>query len=412
MLTFSAPAICSSSGKAASTAPQPGHTRKLTGTVRITRDVVKTQEKDDSEKRGPNGEVFTLGRGSADNSSKSSPAASSPPIYVYDTPGVMVPFLGHGRAGAEKGVKLAVAAGIKSSLFDVQGLADYLLYRLNLKHAWQLKKWMRHAQDITHIGGQPSVVPRPTYLTHLPMPSKVDLHATNEIEQLLQWASEKAPGTMLKGGERDWDATAEFILQRWREGKLGPGELDLGIDEVQGGAAIQASPGWGPSHIDGEGLHDRIDRMVREHFEGVQEARDAGVNDPAWKRQRNIAQEAEESLEDVNGLQNDRDRNHDQDEDDQSLPESTTHFAAPSATPSSHSPRQRHALLSTNQMRKRAKIDLDRERRERLRERGLVSDDTKQDAVRRARELHKRWLVRTGKLKVKGGPLRKLRARK
>ncbi len=31
-----------------------------------------------------------------------------PSIYVYDTPGVMVPFLGHGEDGAERGLKLAL----------------------------------------------------------------------------------------------------------------------------------------------------------------------------------------------------------------------------------------------------------------------------------------------------------------
>lgn len=31
-----------------------------------------------------------------------------PNIYVYDTPGVMVPFLGHGQDGAERGLKLAL----------------------------------------------------------------------------------------------------------------------------------------------------------------------------------------------------------------------------------------------------------------------------------------------------------------
>jgi mitochondrial GTPase 1 len=30
------------------------------------------------------------------------------PVYAYDSPGVMLPFLGHGDRGAERGVKLAL----------------------------------------------------------------------------------------------------------------------------------------------------------------------------------------------------------------------------------------------------------------------------------------------------------------
>ena len=62
----------------------------------------------------------------------------------------MLPFLGRGDRGAERGVKLALigkiclitrvlladiyftAAGIKESLYDVEGLVAYLLYRLNV----------------------------------------------------------------------------------------------------------------------------------------------------------------------------------------------------------------------------------------------------------------------------------------
>jgi len=31
-----------------------------------------------------------------------------PHVYVYDTPGVMVPYLGKGKEGAERGMKLAL----------------------------------------------------------------------------------------------------------------------------------------------------------------------------------------------------------------------------------------------------------------------------------------------------------------
>lgn len=56
-------------GKAFTTGAEPGVTRRLTGTVRIY---------------------------------------EKPPIYVFDTPGVMVPYLGHSAAGAERGLKLSL----------------------------------------------------------------------------------------------------------------------------------------------------------------------------------------------------------------------------------------------------------------------------------------------------------------
>ncbi|KAI0764591.1 P-loop containing nucleoside triphosphate hydrolase protein [Trametes elegans] len=55
-----------------------------------------------------------------------------PLVYAYDSPGVMLPFLGNGDKGAERGVKLALIAGIKEGLYDTETLASYLLYRLNV----------------------------------------------------------------------------------------------------------------------------------------------------------------------------------------------------------------------------------------------------------------------------------------
>ncbi len=56
-------------GKAFRIGAEPGITKRLTGTVKIHED---------------------------------------PNVYVYDTPGVMVSYLGKGKEGAEKGLKLAL----------------------------------------------------------------------------------------------------------------------------------------------------------------------------------------------------------------------------------------------------------------------------------------------------------------
>jgi ribosome biogenesis GTPase A len=39
----------------------------------------------------------------------------SPSIYVYDTPGVMLPYLGKGEKGAERGLKLALTGASRIS---------------------------------------------------------------------------------------------------------------------------------------------------------------------------------------------------------------------------------------------------------------------------------------------------------
>lgn len=218
-------------GKAASTAPHPGHTRKLTGTVRISKAGPTKQppEPPAPSRRGANraradqdqDTADTVGEGAFMLSTQEATPADEGekkrgvPIYVYDTPGVMVPFLGHGSAGAERGIKLAITAGIKDSLFDVQLLADYLLYRLNLRPCL--------ADSL------------PSYVQNLPLSMSEYLATcedargrTNSISELLWHVAGKAPGSLRKGNVRDLDAAAQFMLQHWRTGKLDANtELDL-----------------------------------------------------------------------------------------------------------------------------------------------------------------------------------------
>ncbi|GAA6064240.1 hypothetical protein JCM10212_006369, partial [Sporobolomyces blumeae] len=89
-------------GKAASTSSEPGHTRRLSTVIKI---------------------------------------ATSPPVYIYDTPGIMVPFLGRGVPGQEAALKLALTGGIKESLFEGDILAEYLLWRLRIRAEMQDEGW-------------------------------------------------------------------------------------------------------------------------------------------------------------------------------------------------------------------------------------------------------------------------------
>lgn len=238
-------------GKAASTAPQPGHTRKLTGTVRISKagptKVEAEQGREpgrrnrsfgmEAEREGEEGSAESLFTISSSDDGEAPPSEEGeknknkkkdPPIYVYDTPGVMVPFLGHGAAGAERGIKLAITAGIKDSLFDVQLLTDYLLYRLNL----------RPRSSCFSFSTSSSL---PSYVSNLPLSLKDYLSTcddrfgrTNSINELLWHVAGKAPGSLRKGNVRDLDAAAQFMLQHWRLGKLdGNTELDLNTTDQE-----------------------------------------------------------------------------------------------------------------------------------------------------------------------------------
>ena len=264
-------------GKAASTAPEPGHTRKLTGTVRITRQQPTVERPDrrgaKSASRGKLADgqstsalAFELDRDAdSDGGGDGRTRAKGPPIYVYDTPGIMVPFLGGGKAGAEKGLKLAVAAGIKSSLFDITAMADYLLYRMNLRWHWAWQQWNK--------AGQEGEAPRPEYMEHLPLPSTFE-KPTNEIQTLLENLALKAPGTLAKNGERDLEKAASFMVERWRHGKMGGGEMDMAcfehVPRNQSGASAMASasPEDAQNHIR-QRVAAYLDQMRRAEEQGV-----------------------------------------------------------------------------------------------------------------------------------------------
>ncbi|KAG6865636.1 hypothetical protein C0991_000805 [Blastosporella zonata] len=112
-----------------------------------------------------------------------------PLVYAFDTPGVMLPYLGRGVEGAERGVKLALIAGIKEGLYDMEALASYLLYRLNV---------------LDPIS--------PAYLQLLPEGATptVDLH--DFLEQLA-----RRMGMVMRGAELDTTRAAVYFVRWWRE---------------------------------------------------------------------------------------------------------------------------------------------------------------------------------------------------
>ncbi|CAE6524168.1 unnamed protein product [Rhizoctonia solani] len=127
---------------------------------------------------------------------------TDPLIYSVDTPGVMVPFLGRGEAGKERAMKLALAAGIKESLFDTETMCSYLLHKLYLLNP-----------------------KAPAYMSVLP-PSSPEPTTT---EEFLEGLATRL-GALQKGGWLDLERAERWFVHWWRNG----------------GAAENPSPfGWG-----------------------------------------------------------------------------------------------------------------------------------------------------------------------
>lgn len=142
-------------GKAASTGAQPGITRKIGSPVKII------EGKDDERHQT---------------------------VYLFDTPGVFVPYVPDGEAM----LKLALCGSVKDTVVQPVLLADYLLYHINRAD--------------------------PTLYAKYSDP-------TNSIETLLATMARKT-GRLRRGAEPDLVATALWMLQRWRAGELGAFLLD------------------------------------------------------------------------------------------------------------------------------------------------------------------------------------------
>ena len=115
-------------------------------------------------------------------------------VYLLDTPGVFIPYV----PDADAMLKLALCGSVKDTLIPPFTLADYLLFHIN-----------RHSPE--------------QYAEYSP--------PTNDIMQLLG-AMAKKIGRLQKGGEPDWEGTAMWMVQRWRNGHLGRFLLDDVSDEA------------------------------------------------------------------------------------------------------------------------------------------------------------------------------------
>ncbi|KXX80866.1 Mitochondrial GTPase 1 [Madurella mycetomatis] len=160
--------------KAAKTGAQPGVTRKIGTPVRIARG------EGDGRGRGQGAGEMGLGEG----------------VFLYDTPGVFVPYV----ADPEAMLKLALVGCVRDGLVGMEMLADYLLYHLNLN---------------LEGGGA-------TYVKRFGMKEP-----TNDVYEFLT-AVARRTGKIGKGGKPAFEAAADWVVQEWRRGGLGK----LLLDEV------------------------------------------------------------------------------------------------------------------------------------------------------------------------------------
>ncbi|KAM0748286.1 P-loop containing nucleoside triphosphate hydrolase protein [Meredithblackwellia eburnea MCA 4105] len=205
-------------GKAASTSSMPGHTRRLSTVIKIS---------------------------------------ENPPVYIHDTPGIMVPFLGKGTKGKETALKLALTGGIKESLFEGDTLSEYLL--------WRLRSRCMAGED---------GYSKEQILASLALPPSTPL----DNPPLFLDSLARRLSAMKKGGEPDTDFAGRWLIQAFREGKLGRWTLDglgrggeaIDIEEAtlasqeQGTGESEIREPVGPTiaSLDGESESQSIEEMV------------------------------------------------------------------------------------------------------------------------------------------------------
>ncbi|KAI1453964.1 P-loop containing nucleoside triphosphate hydrolase protein [Annulohypoxylon moriforme] len=144
--------------KAARTGAQPGITRKLGTPVRVI--------------------------------AEDSASGIEQGVFVVDTPGVFVPYVGDAAAM----LKLSLVGCVKDGLVPVEVVADYLLFNLNLRD--------------------------PGMYTELCAP-------TNDIQEFLDAVAVRT-GKLQKGGVPSREQAADWVVQQWRKGNLGR----FGLDDV------------------------------------------------------------------------------------------------------------------------------------------------------------------------------------
>ncbi|ORY23636.1 hypothetical protein BCR39DRAFT_590922 [Naematelia encephala] len=135
-----------------------------------------------------------------------------PPIYVSDTPGVMLPWLGRGDLANERSLKYAATYGTKEDLMEGETVAEYLFWRMNRRLAAEQNLPRDHPDR------------QPTYLDILPLPEGFT-KPTLSLDKLFQAMGQRL-GLLQKGGITDKGAVMSYFLRLFRDGKIGRWTLD------------------------------------------------------------------------------------------------------------------------------------------------------------------------------------------
>lgn len=189
-------------GKAVSEAPMPGHTRSIGGVVKVA-----------EPSRGSGGKS----------------------VYVFDTPGIMPPFLGKGDDAGSRAFKIALTgdlkslrqkwrlfsnticflslAGLKDSLFDSFDLAAYLLHSLLLRYS-------SPPHSLSEIS---TILSLPSSLDLLPV--VMDPGIPLPIEGFLESIARRIKA-LESGGFPDLEAAAQWLFKCFRDGRFGQWTLD------------------------------------------------------------------------------------------------------------------------------------------------------------------------------------------
>lgn len=156
------------------------------------------------------------------------------PVYAFDTPGIMVPYLGQGDDAGDRAFKMAItgqqfrqpiemgqiayssshSAGIKETLFDSYDLAAYLFHLLLL----------RHSSPSVAISSISEALKLPS--TFAPSINSA-LNATQSLptEQLLSAIANRIKAVEV-GGTPNIEAAAQWMLKCFRDGRFGGWTLD------------------------------------------------------------------------------------------------------------------------------------------------------------------------------------------
>lgn len=155
----------------------------------------------------------------------------------------MIPFFGHGDEGKERGVKLALASGIKESLYDEETLASYLLYTL-----WRVNPQCTYRFVIGSLQSDVPSCSAPAYNSLLGNNAmSIAFSPTFDFAGIMD-AIARRMGAIRSGGELDLSRTAHHVVRWWREGKhLASPTIPRSSDvrHHQQTAAPSSVRGWG-----------------------------------------------------------------------------------------------------------------------------------------------------------------------